>query len=246
MKVALKISDLKKQLDAGPLYAGLSLRIATGEIVSLLGPNGCGKSTLLNIVTGMAHADSGSVSVPGSTRISDLQQNYRISLLPWKTGFQNVSLPLQFAHAPQKIQQLRTQRIIRFFDLDLPLDRSVGTLSGGQQQVVALYQALAGGPGLLLADEALSALDFERKIKVIQRLRSWLKKVKCSALFVSHDIDEALQLSDRVLLLSKSPTTLAHEILVDQKMSRNVSFLESGSFRELRQETLTAFLKEAA
>src|SRR3954469_3748064 len=191
--------------------ADVSLAIAQGEFVSIVGPTGCGKSTLLNIAAGLIAPTRGSVRVFGenlkglNTRAGYLFQNE--ALMPWRTALQNISAGLEFRHVPVQESQRRALDWLKRVGLAAHGHKYPHELSGGMRKRVALAQTLILDPKMLLMDEPFSALDVQtRSLMENELLELWLADRK-SVLFITHDLEEAIALSDRVIVLSAGPGT---------------------------------------
>jgi putative spermidine/putrescine transport system ATP-binding protein len=205
----LSVRQATKNFGSGPVLDGVDLAVGRAEFVSLLGPSGCGKTTLLRIVAGLAVADSGSVLLDG-TEISRLPPHRRnvgvvfqsYALFPHLTVAQNIAFGLD-AKGVERSKIADT--VARFLDLvhmTPYADRSVKALSGGQQQRVAVARALAVHPKLLLLDEPFSALDRKLRETMQIELRRLLRELEITAIFVTHDQDEALIMSDRIAVMN--------------------------------------------
>lgn len=198
---------------------GVSMRVAAGEFVSLLGPSGCGKTTLLRIIGGLESPDSGTVEVNGSAVDGPGRDRAMVfqgfGLLPWRTVAQNVAFPLRIRKLdPAEIEE-RTDHYLRLVNLDRFKDRYPHQLSGGMQQRVGLARALAVDPDVLLMDEPFGAIDAQqRELMQEELLRIWEDTAKTIVL-VTHDLDEAVYLSDRVVLLSPHPGRVRTIVDVD-------------------------------
>jgi putative spermidine/putrescine transport system ATP-binding protein len=220
----LVIAGAAKSFGAARVLDNVDLGVRRAEFVSLLGPSGCGKTTLLRIVAGLLTPDAGSVRLDGEeiTRkpphhrdVGVVFQNY--ALFPHLTVAENVAFGLAARRAPR--EQIRAA-VARFLDLvhmgDFA-DRSVRMLSGGQQQRVAVARALAVGPKLLLLDEPFSALDRKLRETMQIELKRLLRELSTTAVFVTHDQDEALMMSDRIAVMNRGtieqfadPATVYH------------------------------------
>ena len=194
----------------------VSLQIEKGEFVSLLGASGCGKTTLLRIVSGLLAPNEGTVSVGGRlvTRprpdLSMVFQNF--GLLPWRSVLDNVAFPLEIDGQSKEMRYAVASRLIKLVGLSSFERHYPHELSGGFQQRVGLARALTRDPSVLLMDEPFAALDAQTR-EVLQEdlLRIWAE-TKCTVLFVTHSIDEALMLSDRIVVLKPNPGHI-HSIL---------------------------------
>jgi NitT/TauT family transport system ATP-binding protein len=197
---------------------GVSLSIADGEVVSLIGPSGCGKSTLLNMGAGLDPASSGQVWVDGElvTRPNRhvafmLQKDL---LLPWRTIVENVELGQEIQGAPGRERRQRALDLLAKCRLSDFVDHYPHQLSGGMRQRAALARTLAVDPSVLLMDEPFSALDAQTKMVLQQDLGRTLADTAKTALFITHDLVEAVALSDRVLVMSQRPGRIIEEIVV--------------------------------
>jgi len=188
----------------------VSLDIASGEFVTLLGDSGCGKTTLLRIIAGFAVADSGTVlrdgqditfDAPADRRMGFVFQSY--ALFPTKTVAENIGFALKIAGRPGRALAERVRELARMMELESLLDRYPHELSGGQQQRVALARALAPNPSVLLLDEPLSALDARIRTRLRGEIRAIVDRLGVTALYVTHDQEEALALSDRIAVMRK-------------------------------------------
>ena len=217
--IVLKINQISKQFDRSspPVLNQVSLELQEGEILGLLGPSGCGKTTLLRLVAGFETLNSGSIELSGKSIATSEQsvapehrnigmvfQDY--ALFPHLTIAQNVAFGLQKTSrkrfAPAQIQALTQESIDRVGLSGLEL-RYPHELSGGQQQRVALARALAPQPAMILLDEPLSNLDIQVRLRLRQEIRSILKNARTSAIFVTHDQEEALSMCDRIAVMNK-------------------------------------------
>lgn len=191
----------------------LSFSLAPGEFVSVVGPSGCGKSTLLSIIDGLLPATSGDIFVDGK-RVSEPGRDRAMvfqeaSLLPWRSVLQNITFGLECHHVRGQEAKERAMDLIRLVGLEGFADAYPYELSGGMQQRVNLARALAVAPELLLMDEPFAALDAQtREVMQAELLRVWESAHK-TVLFVTHQIDEAIYLSDRVIVLSSRPGQIA-------------------------------------
>jgi len=231
-----------------------SLEIEPGEFVCLLGPSGCGKSTLLNSVAGFVAPSCGRLLVdgtpvrkPGPERGMVFQQH---SLFPWKTVLENVAFGPRMAGAASAESVART--FLALVGLSAYADAYPATLSGGMQQRVGIARALANYPSVLLMDEPFGALDAQTRSMMQENLLEIWSKFGTTVLFVTHDIDEAVFLSDRIVVMSASPGRLIADIRVRLSRPRGQQLLTTPEFMEIkrrcmeliRQETLRAFAQQ--
>ena len=197
----------------------LTFDVADGEIVSIIGPSGCGKSTLLNMGSGLDPATLGEVYVDGElvTRPNRhvafmLQKDL---LLPWRTIRENVEFGLEIQGAPARERRDRAAELLKKCRLPDFINHYPHQLSGGMRQRAALARTLAVDPAVLLMDEPFSALDAQTKMVLQQDLGRTLAEAKKTALFVTHDLVEAIALSHRVLVMSDRPGRIIREIVID-------------------------------
>jgi NitT/TauT family transport system ATP-binding protein len=197
----------------------ISLSIRAGEVVSLIGPSGCGKSTLLNMGSGLYQASAGEVRVDGElvTGPNDqvafmLQKDL---LLPWRTIRQNVEYGLEIKGVPAATRHERSLKLMERVHLSGFENHYPHQLSGGMRQRAAIARTLAIDPAVLLMDEPFSALDAQTKIVLQQDLAEMLARERRTALLITHDLTEAILLSDRIAVMSRRPGRIIEEIVVE-------------------------------
>ncbi|HTE36260.1 MAG TPA: ABC transporter ATP-binding protein [Reyranella sp.] len=198
---------------------GVSLAIADGEVVSLIGPSGCGKSTLLNMGSGLDPASSGEVFVDG---VLVTRPNRQVAfmlqkdlLLPWRTIVENVELGQEILGLPKRERRQKALDLLAKCRLPDFAHHYPHQLSGGMRQRAALARTLAVDPSVLLMDEPFSALDAQTKMVLQQDLGRTLAETAKTALFITHDLVEAVALSDRILVMSQRPGRIIEEITVE-------------------------------
>ena len=205
----LQIDRVAKRFGRATVLDALSLDVAEGEFISLLGPSGCGKTTLLRILAGLLTADAGRVTLAGrelgrlpphKRNVGVVFQNY--ALFPHLTVAENIGFGLRARRVPKAEASQRVARGLEMIRLAHLADRPVTQLSGGQQQRVAMARALAVNPALILLDEPLSALDRKLRETMQVELRTLLRTLRMTAIFVTHDQEEALALSDRIAVMN--------------------------------------------
>ena len=206
----LRVNNLKKSFGQNEVLKGVSFHLETGKFLSLLGPSGCGKTTILRIICGLETPSSGEVLVDGSDitnvkpekrNIGLVFQNY--ALFPSMTVAKNVGYGLKMQKVPQKEIDERVEDALELVKLPGYGPRKITQMSGGQQQRVALARALVTRPSILLLDEPLSALDRKIRGEMQYEIRNIQQKIGTTTVFVTHDQEEALTMSDRIILINK-------------------------------------------
>ncbi|KXH87130.1 ABC transporter ATP-binding protein [Sporosarcina sp. HYO08] len=227
---------------------GLSFNVQSGEFISIVGASGSGKSTIFRLVTGLDEPSTGAISLAGNSNGQLLgkvgympQQDL---LLPWRTILENACLPLEIADVKKKTAHEQVKPLLKEFGLAGTEDKYPGELSGGMKQRVAFLRAVLSGNELLLLDEPFSALDAITKLSMQEWLVNQWEKRKATVLFITHDVEEALFLSDRIFLLKNSPVTSFEEIEVPLPRPRNRSDLHRSDILQLKERLLQA-LREA-
>lgn len=208
MKEILKINKISKKYQAinGEVEAlkDISFSIKEGEFVSLIGPSGCGKSTILSIIAGLEEKSSGQIQIDG--KIGYMLQ--KDSLLEWLTIYKNVLFGLEIKNEKTTENVKYVENLLKKYNLYEFKDKYPNQLSGGMRQRAALIRTLAIKPNILLLDEAFSALDYQTRIMVTKDIYDILRKENKTALIVTHDISEAISMSDRVIMLSNRPAVV--------------------------------------
>lgn len=237
----IRLERIRKSYTGHILIDDYSFSVASGEFVSMLGANGCGKSTILKILSGVEKQDSGLIiGVGGSeNRVSFVFQNYRETLLPWESVRNNILFPLRFSKMSKDEMNLRLSEVLTLAKLNFQLDTPVYKLSGGQAQLVQLLRAVVIRPTLLLLDEPCSALDHFTKEKFWSLFNNLRQVYGFSALCVTHDLDEAIEHSNKILVLSPRPSRVEKVIIKDAtRIIRQKRANES--YRDLHRELLNA------
>lgn len=209
----IEIKNLKKVFDNGfEALKDVSFTINEGELVCLLGPSGCGKTTILNIIAGLLDPTKGDVLNDGITlvdkqpkdrNIGFVFQNY--ALYPHMTVLQNVMFPLTVGDKklPKKEAEAIARKFMKLTDIEELESKKPSTMSGGQQQRVAITRALVQNPKILLLDEPLSNLDARLRLKIREEIRRLVKEINITTIFVTHDQEEALSISDKIVLMNE-------------------------------------------
>ena len=232
MKEVLKLKNVSKKYQAKngevEALADISFEVKEGEFVSIIGPSGCGKSTLLSIIAGLEPKTSGDIQIEGSTGYM-LQKD---SLLEWRNIYDNVTFGLEIGHKKTKENEAYVVNLLKRYGLYDFKEKYPTQLSGGMRQRAALIRTLAIKPKILLLDEAFSALDYQTRIMVTNDIFQILKNENITALIVTHDISEAISMSDRVVVLTRRPATVKNIHTIDFEMeNRNpINCRESSKF----------------
>lgn len=248
-KGKLTIRGLQKSFKDTLVYDDFDLTLPLGSFTSIFGPNGCGKSTLINMISGLMPMDAGEVLYDGrtirETRISYVFQNYREALFPWLRAIDNIHYPLKLQGVPKAERERRVDQLVADFGIKIDLNAFPYALSGGQQQAVSILRALVREPEVLFLDEPFSALDYEMTLLMREKLQVIYEKTGTTMILVSHDLEEAVQMADQVLLLTRRPTRVA--ALVDNSLARprDSTTLVSADFVALRSQCLEIFQREA-
>jgi len=242
----ITVEGLVKRFGSATVYDGFDLALPRGKLTSVFGPNGCGKSTLINMMAGILPRDGGQILFDGKeiqdTRIGYVFQNYREALFPWLRAMDNILYPLKFQRDVTRAQATaRVDKLVAQFDVKIDLQRYPYELSGGQQQLVSIMRALVVDPEVLFMDEPFSALDYELTLAMRDQLQKVLAAREVTTLLVSHDLEEAVYLADKVLLLTRRPTTIADFVDVDLPRPREPDLLSSERFVHLKRHCLDVF-----
>jgi NitT/TauT family transport system ATP-binding protein len=211
--MSLVTSDVSKSYDGLKVLSHLSLTVGSGELVSLVGPSGCGKSTLLNILSGLDKPDAGTIEMDLTGRTSYMMQDPL--LLPWRTLAENALLGIELSSGRSRENRVLVERYFTAFDLVGASTAYPSAASGGMKQRVALIRTLVTMPKNLLLDEPFSSLDFDVKLKIQRYLIDYLEKNGMTTLLVTHDIEDAIALSDKVIILSDKPARIKAIIPID-------------------------------
>ena len=216
MKTILEVKNVSKKYQGKKeeilALENVNFTVGEGEFVSIIGPSGCGKSTLLSIIAGLESKSNGKIYIENekveniSSKIGYMLQ--RDCLLEWRTILSNAMFGLEVKGLNTKENKEYVEDLLKKYSLYDFKDKYPSELSGGMRQRAALIRTLAIKPKILLLDEAFSALDYQTRIMVTNDIYSILKKENITAIIVTHDISEAISMSDRVLVLSKRPGTI--------------------------------------
>ncbi|MEX3965332.1 ABC transporter ATP-binding protein [Paraburkholderia sp. EG286B] len=224
------------------------LAVREGEFMALLGPSGCGKSTFLNVLAGLTPPTSGDILVDGAPvsavrqKLGFVFQGY--ALFPWRTVRKNVEAGLEIRGMKRAARRSEAERFLRLVGLLEFADHYPHQLSGGMRQRVAIARALAYGPEILLMDEPFGALDAQTRELLQQELLAIWEQSATTVVFVTHSIDEAIFLSDRIAVLGRGPGRVKEIIDVDLPRPRDAALRHSPAFVALRQRTWASLSTE--
>lgn len=244
----LQVKDVSKSFDTEQIIRDISLELHEGEIVSLLGVSGGGKTTLFNVIAGLSVPDTGNVFLEGEDitgkpgRVSYMLQ--KDLLLPYRTVLDNVALPLIVRGVKKKEARERAASYFEEFSLQGTEKKYPSQISGGMKQRAALLRTYLFSEKVALLDEPFSALDMLTKSTVHEWYLDVMEKIKLSTLFITHDIDEAILLSDRIYLLTGKPGTITKEICIQEKKPRHKDFKLTEEFLAYKKE-ITSHLDNA-
>ncbi|KPF95670.1 nitrate ABC transporter ATP-binding protein [Rhodopseudomonas sp. AAP120] len=244
----MTIRGLRKTFNDAVVYDGFDLDLPLGQFISVFGPNGCGKSTLINMISGLMPMDAGEVLYDGQriseTRISYVFQNYREALFPWVKAIDNIHYPLKVMGVPRAERKRRIEKLLAEFEIRIDLNAYPYTLSGGQQQTVSILRALVTEPEVLFLDEPFSALDYEMTMSMREQLQKIFMKTKTTMLLVSHDLDEAIEQADKLVLLTRRPTQVAEIVEIGLPWPRDRAVTTGDDFMAIKRHCLDRFWQE--
>lgn len=239
----LEVKGVSKSFDKEEIIRNISIELNTGEIVSLLGVSGGGKTTLFNIIAGLSEPDEGRVYLEGEDitgkpgRVSYMLQ--KDLLLPYRTIVDNVALPLMIKGMSKKEAREKASGFFDEFGLSQTEKKYPAQMSGGMKQRAALLRTYLFSEKVALLDEPFSALDMLTKSSVHEWYLEVMEKIKLSTLFITHDIDEAVLLSDRIYLLTGKPGTIHKEIVINEPKPRRKDFNLSEEFLNYKREIIS-------
>lgn len=239
----LEVKEVCKSFDGKPVLDRVSLTLNQGELVSLLGISGSGKTTLFNVISGLTLPDSGQVLLDGQDITgSPGHMGYMLQkdlLLPFRTVEDNVALPLILKGLGKKQARQEALAYLPQFGLEGTQKLYPHALSGGMRQRAALLRTYLFSGEAILLDEPFSALDALTRRSIHRWYLDTMQKLKLSTVLITHDIDEAILLSDRIYLLSGQPGRVTEEIVIDEKKPRNEGFSLSPAFLEYKKYILS-------
>lgn len=218
-------SNRRDKRSMNTVLEDISFVVNEGEFVSILGPSGCGKTTMLNIIAGFLQHEGGNILIngeevnkPGPDR-AFVFQNY--ALFPWMKVGENIMYPMKMQKVPKNKREERLKELLEMAQLEEYKNYYIHEISGGMKQRVALLRALACDPKVLLMDEPLGAVDFQMRQLLQVQLESMLQSTKRTALMVTHDVDESIYLSDRVIVMSRDKGKILADIKIELPRPRD-------------------------
>ncbi|HEX8485352.1 ABC transporter ATP-binding protein [Sphingomonas sp.] len=246
----LRVDRLAKSYGSARILDGISFSVARGEFVCIVGPSGCGKTTLLRCLSGLMAAEGDVILADARVTRPPAQmalvfQDYRASLMPWLSVADNIKLPLVNQRLPRAEIEERARESLGAVSLEGFAEHYPWQLSGGMQQRVAIARALAYRPEILLMDEPFASVDAQTRADLEDLLLDIHHRFGMTTLLVTHDVDEAVFLADRVLVLSGRPTRVKEEIVVDLPSPRDqVATKELAEFTRLRAHVFSGVRKQ--
>ena len=243
----LNASNVTKSLGGTPIIGGLTLSAEQGEFISVVGPSGCGKTTLLTCLSGLRNVDAGEVSFEGQKLdgppdgMALIFQDYSRSLLPWRRNVDNVLFGMRrMTGVSAQEKRAKAMEMLAAVGLSKFETHFPWQVSGGMQQRVAIARALAARPHLLLLDEPLAAVDAQTRADIQDLLLSLARQFQKTCLLVTHDVDEAIYMADRVIVLSNRPTHVIADLQVPLPKPRDqIATRSEPEFLRLREKVLT-------
>ncbi len=243
----VKIDGLQKAFllpESGKMvvFEGLTVQFEDAQITALLGPTGCGKTTLLSLINGLMLPDSGSITFPSRSaapRVGTVLQ--KDLLLPWRDVSQNALLGVEVAF--REHGQANLQRVLKDFGLSGAENLYPDQLSGGMRRKVSLIRTLLFEPDLVLFDEPFANIDYYQKLELESYCVRWIRKKKRASIFVTHDIEEAIAVADRIVVLSDKPARILLDFPLDLSQgspSDPIAARRSAAFRRYFEEIWTA------
>jgi NitT/TauT family transport system ATP-binding protein len=228
----------------------VSLTVASGEFVGVIGPSGCGKSTLFNIIGGLLDGYEGTVKVAGEvvrgphSAIGMIFQEE--STFPWRTVLDNVAFPLEIARVPKSERHDKARRFISMVGLDGFERRYPSELSGGMRQRVSMARTLVAQPKIMLMDEPFAALDEQTRLLLGDKVLAIQQQLKQTTLLITHNITEAVQLADRIFVMSYRPGRLKRMVKIDLPRPRTSEIVSSAAFGQYVAQIWSDLREEAS
>lgn len=242
------IRGVSKRFSDAVIYDNFDFDIPRGKLMSIFGPNGCGKSTLINMIAGLFPVDAGEILFDGQPlskiRFGYVFQNYREATFPWMRAFDNIAYPLKVMGVSKSDRNARVEKIVANLNVKIDLKLYPYQMSGGQQQLVSIMRALVVDPEILFLDEPFSALDYEMTLFMREQLQLVFVETSTTTVLVSHDLEEAVYLSDRILLLSRHPARPVEFVHYDAPRPRTYRTMSEADFIATKAHCLEIFQRE--
>jgi len=237
----LRIINVTKSYGQTKILDGITFEVADREVVAIVGPNGCGKSTLLKIIAGLEILDNGEIKTEKNyceeSIVSLIFQDHRASLFPWKTIRDNIKFGDRTEDCRQK--ENRIDDILVKLNLKIHQNKFPYELSGGMSQLVAFGRAISQEPDIFLFDEPFSAMDYNASLKLQQQFIDLLTLIQKPACIVTHSLDEAILLADKIIILSSPPTKVIQVLDNNLEKPRKIEQLGSTYAQEIKQHLLS-------
>ena len=241
MKKIIEVNNIVKKYGDKLIIDGISFTIYQGNFVSIIGPNGCGKTTLVNMISNLEELSSGEIKKINNVKIRFVFQHYKESLLPWRTVFDNIKLPLEFSNKKKEIITEKVKQIINEFELNEHKKKYPFQLSGGLAQLTAIARSLINELDILILDEPFKSLDFDVAQHVIKLVLNYCEKKNITTILISHDVEQAILFADRLIVLSKSPTKVKRIFDIKLPRPRKLNCLQSQTFFNEKKKVLEEF-----
>ena len=241
-KEKLRVSNIKKTFGSIDIINDVSFYANENEFISLLGPSGSGKSTIFNIISGLLHKDAGEIIIDGEEYLGNTKKvsymHQKDLLLPWRNIVDNIALPLIIKGKSKKEARIQVLSYFKTFGLEGFEYKYPFQLSGGMKQRAALLRTYMSSSDIMLLDEPFGAIDAITRAKMQYWLIDVIKELKATIIFITHDIEEAVFLSDRIYVLSDKPATIKKEIIVDLPKNKTKDIVTSQKFNEIKKSIL--------
>lgn len=233
----IQLVKVKKYFGDIEILRDITFNVGEGELISIVGPSGSGKSTIFNIITKIIDNDGGDLSVNG-----DVSYMYQKDMMvPWKKVIDNIGIPLVFKGASKKEARERVEKYLEVFGLEGFEYKYPSQLSGGMKQRANFLKTFLTSKDIMLLDEPFAALDSITRKKMQKWLLDLTREMKTTILFITHDIEEAVFLSNRIYVISEKPAVIKGEIKVDISYPREEDVVTASEFVKIRKEVLDLF-----
>lgn len=237
----IEINNLCKSYQDKVILSDINLSIKENTVTTFFGPNGCGKSTLMRLVAGLDKPNHGTITKIDNNHIPIVFQNYRQSLLPWYDAKTNIIFPLILNGLNNDEIEKELYKLLDIFPVSFSLNDKVYNLSGGQAQLICILRALIIKPKILIFDEPFSAIDYMSSLELRDKVISIANKMNTTILFISHDLDEAVYISDKIVFMKRDPGIIVSELDTHFPSDRTADFIGSIPFAEKKLQALQLF-----